>query len=277
MTNLPTLQDFSKGSISKAVVKEALTHPITLYPSVMAVLCGVAGVLFTSPAWLLVAGGCLLASTGGAVVNYCFRFDSFGKQYLNNLSQSMLQQKDNLINSLKSELLSCESIDSDRSGQGLSQFSTAKEKYADVKEELGKKLNSGELMYGRFMGSVEQVYLGILDNLREVVGILHGLPDAEGNEQNLRKAFDKTNDENERRQIGAILKRSDLRRNQLKKADALLARNEEAITELESTMITVSEMKTEERLSEVDHEESIKQLKEIAQRVSSLYEDKDNL
>jgi hypothetical protein len=277
MAELPTIKDFSKESINKAVITEALTHPTSLYPGVVTVLCGVAGLAFASP-WLVGASaGMLLVSAGSCVVNYFFRYESIGQNYLEKLSQSMVSQKEDLINSLKSDLTECKEVDEGRCERGIEQFSTAKEKYAEVKEILSKKLGGGELMYGRFMGLVEQVYLGILDNLREIVSILKGLPDTEGDETKLRKALDKTSDENEKRQINALLKRFELQRTQLRKADELLARNEEAITQLEETMVAVSAMKTEDRFSDVDHEEAIRQLKDIAQRVSTLYDSGENL
>jgi hypothetical protein len=277
MANIPTIRDFSKESINKAVISEALTHPASLYPGVITVLCGLSGILFASP-WLLGASaGMFLVGAGSCVVNYCFRYETIGRQYIERLAHSMLRQKEDIINSLKSDLSECREVDEGRCERGIDQFTLAKEKYSEVKEILSKKLGGGELMYGRFMGSVEQVYLGILDNLREIVGILRGLPDTEGNQERLQKAFNKTTDENDKRQISALLKRFDLRQAQLKKVDEFLARNEEAITQLEETAVTVSSMKTEERFSDVDHEDAIRQLREMAQRVSTLYDTGDNL
>jgi hypothetical protein len=272
MTNLPALQDYSKESINKAVVKEAITHPLSMYPGVMSVLCGVAGALFASPVVLGAAGVCFLVGAGSVVANYCFRYESVGQQYLVNLSKNMLEHRENLINSLKPDLTQCDPVDPERCRQGLEQFSLAKEKYLEITETLTHKLDGGELMYGRFMGLVEQVYLGLLDNLREIVEILQGIPDTEGDPKRLQKKLEQTEDENESRKLKALLKRFDLRNSQLKKVDELLARNEEAITELESTMVAVSSIKTDNKLADVDHEEAIQQLRGIAQRVTTSYE-----
>jgi hypothetical protein len=282
--NLPSLKDFSKESINKAVVREALTYPLTMFPGVLAVLCGLAGTLFASPALLVAAGGCALTGAGCAVVNYCFRYEAVGRDYLESLSRSMLQEKENLINSLKPDLLSCDSIDQNRCRQGLDQFTLAKEKYAEVKEILAKKLSEGELMYGRFLGSVEQVYFGMLDNLREIVNILQGLPDplqgfpldSDVSEERLQEALNLATTEAAKRQVVAILKRFELREKQLQKVDDYLATNEEAITALEATIVAVSSMKTGTRLSDGDHEEAIEQLKSIAQRVYTTYDNKSD-
>ena len=274
MTDLPTLRDFSKESINKAVIKEALTHPAAMYPGVFAALCGLAGALFASPVLLVTAGGMAVAGVSSMVVNYCFRYDQVGRRYLENISRRMLQQRENLVNSLEPDLRRCKEIDDfcyeKECNQGLNQFSLAKEKYEEVLVILRKKLSEGELMFGRFMASIEQVYLGILDNLREMIGVIEGMPDAEGDPRELLRYLEKVQDENERRRVKAILKRFELRSAQLNKVAELLARNEEAITELESTIIVVSSMRTDPRLSDMDHEEAISQLKSIAERVSTL-------
>jgi DNA repair exonuclease SbcCD ATPase subunit len=276
MTNLPTLKDFSKESISKAVFSEAATHPGSLYPGVLTVLLGVSGALFSSPLLIGASAGMLLMGAGSFVVNYCFRYDTIGKKYIQSLSDSMLSHKEDLIDSIQADLSECET-ETDRCEQGIEQFHSAEEKYTEVKDVLSRKLGGGELMYGRFMGSIEQVYLGILDNLREMVTLIKSLPEAEGDEAKLKKDLEKVRDENKKRQISALLKRFDLRNTQLNKIDELLARNEEAITQLEETSVAVSSMKTEERFSDVDHEEAIQQLKDMAKRISALYDSGDNL
>lgn len=279
--DLPTPKDFSKESIKKTVVKEALTHPATMYPGVIATLCGLAGILFSSPMLLVAAGGAAVAGAGSIVINYCFRYESVGKQYIETLSRRVLQQKENLVNSLVPDLDRCRKLDQGRYSQqcnlGLYQFNQSKQKYDEVKEILNKKLNGGELLYGRFMGTVEQVYLGVLDNLREIVNAVETMPDAIGSREQLETALNLAGSEPAKRQIQAMLSRHDLKDTQMQKVDSLLATNEEAITELERTIIAATSMKSDSRLSEVSHDEAIDQLKQVAERVYSLNQPKSDL
>jgi hypothetical protein len=271
---LPTPKDFSRESIKKTVVKEALTHPATMYPGVIATLFGLAGLLFASPVLLVAAGGMAVAGASSIVVNYCFRYESVGRQYIEALSTRVLQQKENLVNSLVPDLEKCkqlgQGIFSQQCLTGLYQFNQAKTNYDEVKEILQKKLRGGELLYGRFMGTVEQVYLGVLDNLREIVNTIETMPDVAGSREQLETVINLASSEPAKRQIQAMLSRHDLRDAQMQKVESLLATNEEAITELERTIIAATSMKSDSRLSEVSHEEAIDQLKQVAERVYSM-------
>lgn len=270
MGELPTLKDFSKASISKAVIKEALTHPASLFPGVFAILCGLSGALFSSPLLLAASAGIFLTGASSFIVNYCFRYNSLGRRYLAGLSRSIIDQKAHLINNLQSDLSECLSIDEARCQQGIDQFSAVKQKYIDIKDLLSAKLSDSELLYEQFIGSVEQVYLSVLDNLREIIGIMQGLPDDEGPSR-ITKSNGQETSEAEQRQIAAISRRRELRLAQLEKLDALLAKNEEALTQLEEAAVAISSMRTEGRFSENDPEESIRQLKDIAQRATAMY------
>lgn len=271
MAELPTLKDFSKESINKAVIKEALTHPASLFPGVLTILCGLSGALFSSPLLLGASAGIFLTGASSFIVNYCFRYNSLGRRYLESLSQSIIDQKASLIDSLQSDLSGCLSIDENRCQQGIDQFSAVKQKYTEIKHLLSAKLNDSELLYERFVGSVEQVYLSVLDNLREIIGIMQGLPDDEDPSKRIGRPKGEKPDEAEQRQIAAISKRHELRLAQLKKVDNLLAKNEEALTQLEEAAVAISSMRTEEKFSEIDPEESIRQLKEIAQKATTMY------
>jgi hypothetical protein len=220
---------------------------------------------------LAASAGILLTGASSFIVNYCFRYDSIGRRYLESLSQSIIDQKASLINSLQSDLSSCLGIDEDRCQQGIDQFSAVKQKYTDIRHLLSTKLSDSELLYERFVGSVEQVYLSVLDNLREIIGIMQALPDDEEVPTLTTKSEGREASEAEQRQIAAISKRHELRLAQLKKVDDLLAKNEEALTQLEEAAVAISSMRTEGRFSESDPEESIRQLKEIAQRATAMY------
>ena len=79
MTEPPTLKDFSKESINKAVIKEALTHPASLFSGVLTLLFGLSGGLFSSPLLLGASAGAFLIGASSLIVNYCFRYDSLGQ------------------------------------------------------------------------------------------------------------------------------------------------------------------------------------------------------
>ena len=59
--------------------------------------------------------------------------------------------------------------------QAISQFQDVQEKIVNFRDVLGKKLSPQEMTFSRYMGSAEQVYLSVLDNLDKMATILESI------------------------------------------------------------------------------------------------------
>jgi|AGTN01.3.fsa_nt_gi hypothetical protein len=67
----PTADDFTGGAISGAVLKDALTHPATIYPAALSILSVAWSMMINpSPASVAAAVGFLVVSGGSIVYNY---------------------------------------------------------------------------------------------------------------------------------------------------------------------------------------------------------------
>lgn len=267
----PTLSDFSQKAIQRAIRNEALCHPVTLYSGVTAALAALSWASFGVPSFLWAAFGSAVVSLGSLIVNYCFRDRTLGETYIRRLNERFSQRKQEVLHSLFSDLQACANIPGaqEHVAQGLEQFTKTKQSYDNLREVLEQNLGAHGLDYGRMWGASEQAYLGVLDNLRQVVTILKSLTalDTDYIEQRLRQlaALSRLADADKREQV-TLLKRRSVYEEQLQKVNDILTRNEEAITGIEEATAAVVAMGTDDTFADVDPETSIKQLRELAEK-----------
>ena len=269
----PLVEDFSKKSVSGAVLNTALQHPATIFPGALG-LVGIFGLLVLGPsAWLIsLAAGGLCVGTGNCIFNFFFRGDAIAKEYIQKLQERLEDYKQQLRDSAREEFEMLEqcSFASAYVGQGLQQFDMIHEKFENLKEILQSKMNTSELAFTTYFGTAEQVYLAVLDNLKSAALILKSIKSIDNNGyiknrlKDLKKIAQPTPaDQNE---IETLNKRKEIYDKKMEEVNALLTQNEEAMTELDATSSALASVKTSESLSSVDVETAMKELGELAKR-----------
>ncbi len=268
---LPTLEDFSGRAVKKAVRSESLFHPVSLYSSSLGLLSGLGWYLFDMSMLAAGMGALLCLGAGMAVVNMFFRRDIIARQYLDRLSARFAQERAGLLQTISSDLEKCSHIKgAEHYGKQAQQQSVfIKEKYDKFRTMLDQKLKRGELTYARFLGAAEQVYLGGLDTLRQVVVLLESVstidPDyiAKRLAELERVAAPDPADE---REYATLKKRLDLMEQQLKQVNSLLTDNEESMTIMNESIATVAQMRTGGDLASMGLETAMEDLQELAGR-----------
>ena len=266
----PKIADFSKEAVQKAVLKEGLTHPLTLFPPALGILSGLAGVLFSYPLLLGVAIGAGLVGVGNGIINIFLRNDALAGRYLKTLNARQEEHESWILESLKTDLEKCRSIKGaeEYALRGVQQFEKCRIKYQNVEDLLSGKLNVAEVTYGRFISAARQVHLSVLDNLRRIAAILRsaGTIDHEYIRERLKALKGKKNPtEADQKESAALKERWMLLKKQYEQAGQLLAANEEAMTRLEETTSQIALMETEGRFASTDFETAITYLQELAQ------------
>jgi len=150
---------------------------------------------------------------------------------------------------MQKELVECKSIQGVEhfAAQGAEQFTRIREKFENLREILAQKLNTGELTYGRYFGTAEQVYLSVLDNLRDVVNLLNSVSSIDADYINSRLyelSKHKNPTEADKQEVETLNERKQLRESQSQKVDVLLTLNEKAMTQIDQTTAAIAEMKT---------------------------------
>lgn len=265
----PKLQDFSQAAIQRQIVRQGLSHWLTLYPPALALPLGFAAYLFNTPLLYLGLLGGLTVGLGSAIVNIFFRGETLSARYLQQLAEGTQAQKALFLESLRRNLAQAQRITGAESSaeQGLEQFERMRAKFDKLGSLLATRFQQGELSYGRFLGAAEQVYLGGLDNLQRVAALLESVGGIDLAYIDKRLAsLDKPDSEADRKEREALVRRQRLRSEQLARVDELLAGNEEALTALEETTAAVAAMSTDTALARGDFETAIAQLQQVAAR-----------
>ena len=152
--------------------------------------------------------------------------------------------------------------------QPLEQLRLLRSKLDTLATVLQRRLDAGELTYGRYLGSSRQVYLAALDNLHEVALI-------EGSRSDKDEAYvarrireievDGVNDR-ERAEYDSLVARRTLADNQQRKVEAWLAENERAMAVLDNTIAALTDTRTRAGMAGVSADEAIRELEELAAR-----------
>jgi len=277
---LPDLADFSVSAIRQAIQQESLLHPLTLYPSALGLLSGLAALLYQMPLLFAGMGGLLAVGAASSVVNYFFRKDAISQKYLGLLSKRFAKQRQHLLKTLERDLHTCSEMKGLKryAQQGHKQFSKIEHKYKKLHSLLNQKFKTTELTHGSYLGAAEQVYLSVLDNLVSIVSLMQGIGsiDPEYIKQRHRQLEKLEHiDEADEREFKTLKKREKLRTKQMLQVNKLLTDNEESMTVLDETIAAIAALETGNGLASVDLETAMEHLQELAGR-TSMYNKKTN-
>jgi hypothetical protein len=265
----PRTDEYLPEAIRKAVVQTGIKHPGTIYPISMGISAGVVGALFNIPLLMGAALGLALIGPAWAVLQIFFRHELLGSRYLESLHHRQKQYEVHLIGNIEAGLKACARTKGLKpmASTAITQLKSIRIKLANVQELLGMKLHTNEISYGRFLGAAEQVSMSVMDNLNAVVSILKSAAsiDPDYVRTRLQELTAKQGSGSEERdQQKSLQERLDLWNSQLKKVNKLIARNEEAMTEMERISAEIAQWQTDRKFSGSDFESAIKQLHALA-------------
>jgi hypothetical protein len=240
-----------------SVIKAALTHGLTWAAAATVVALEAGFIAWFQPSLAMTAaalglGVALLALWLPLLV----RSEAFAKGMMRLPEEFEAEQREKLkILTSDFEELAFE--------QGGAQLRLLKEKIDNLAEVLKRRLNAGELTYGRYLGMAEQVYLSALDNLHESAVALRSIstidPDyIEGRLDELRSNRSPTSDQE--REFTALQSRSALFAKQRQRVDGLIAQNEAALTVLDKTASALAETKMSKGHADMDAESAMAEL-----------------
>jgi hypothetical protein len=151
--------------------------------------------------------------------------------------------------------------------EGGEQVRMLRQKYRNLAEVLGRRLDAGELTYRRYLGMAECVYLAAVENLQDVAITLRSISTIDPAAlrlkiEDLKKEMDFPVPE----AIRAIEDRRKLYEEQRQQVAKLLSQTEAAMTALDHTAAALARTRTSKGLAELGIEEAMKDLEELAGR-----------
>lgn len=255
--------DFSRDAVKKAVLRSSVEHPAVVYPAAIGIL-GVLGVALLGGSALLL--GVLIGGLGVAglawLSQYWLRRDYFSSLYVKRVLAAMKQQQTEKIGKLK---ISLEQLNAN---DARHQFERLEEKYTTLTQLVNQKFETGELIHARFLGIVEQVFLGAIDNLQKMAHLIKSNQSIDVNfiQQRLEKSRAGSDDSAIKREMATLQSRLDIYNDQLRKISTLMIDNEEAMTQIDLTMHAVTESEGANNQATLDLESAMNELQHLATR-----------
>ncbi|MGN7610549.1 hypothetical protein ACQZV8_00505 [Magnetococcales bacterium HHB-1] len=154
--------------------------------------------------------------------------------------------------------------------QGIQQLHMLREKLSSLTEVMQRRLQAGELTYGRYLGSAEQVYLAAVDNLHDIAVALKSVStiDEDYIKQRLGELHHNQDDVEtlDQNEIETLKKRAELLKSQQKKIRYLVTQNETAMTVLDKTATALADTKTQSGHATMGVQEAMAELEVLAKQ-----------
>ena len=265
----PKIDEYLPGAIQKAVFDAGMKHPAVIYSIAAGAGSGFIGWLFEMPIFYLFALIGVLSGSIWAAAQIFFFHEKIGAGYIKCLNERQKEYEQYTRNAIRKGLEECKDIKGfeDFSEQGIEQFNSIRIKLANIKELLEMKIGINEFTFSRFQAAADQVSLSVLDNLKDMVSILKSAGSIDSDYirkclHALAKRKDQVKDDISRK--AALKKRLWLWKEQVQKVNILLAKNEEALTEMEKISAAVAKWHTDGRFADTDFESALSRLRELA-------------
>ena len=264
--------DFSREATKKAVLRAALENPLTMYSTGVGLLGSLAVGLFGTVAAPVAVGGLGLGLASG-LFSYFVRGGALADRHVKELYEELQRQRQALMTRLEKSLKDLAKNASGEVGtqadQGAKQFTMAGQRFESLKRTLDDKLNPGELTYSRYLGASEQVYLSVLDNLSVSAALLKSVsaidPRYIASRKKALKALSSP-PEADRKELKTLEERELLLRENLDKVNELMARNEEAITNMDKLGVALAELRTGPGGAAEDLDTAIQEMEQLAKQ-----------
>jgi hypothetical protein len=264
--------DFSQGAIQKAVQGKIIQNPVSVYSIAIGTVGAIAaGILFPSLLLVICSIGIITFGLFSMIINFALRKNIFETKHLAYLNKLLDKQKQQVLSRLKREL---KKLSSDKglkvySDQAVQQFEKIRTKFDNFKRILSEKFDSTEITYGRFFGTTEQLYLSVLDNLEDIMnslGTISNIDDGYIKERMNYLSGLTSPEDADKREMDTLTTRKELKRKSLERVNELLTLNEEAMTQIDLSMSTISQTKTKMGRASIDMEVARQDLEELINR-----------
>lgn len=262
---VPTVHDFAKPAIKRALKRHAFNHGTTRYSVVFFLLSILAGGFFGFSQFVFTMAvatfgfGCL-----AWVYLYFVQAGNFELRYVERLQRAIQSETERKRERVKQDLTEhgCP--------EGAKQVDKLQAKFESLTELLADKLDTSELTYNRYFGIAQEVFLSGLDNLTSIVAKLKSISEIDERHINKRLKLLEESDKQDlevEKEKDTLRSRLAMRKNQLEFIKKLMLENEEAMTQLDSTTIAIANIDTIRGEAEIDMENSMAFLVEITERV----------
>lgn len=262
---IPTSRDFAPQAIKNALLRYANNHwifrysiPLFLGSILFSVLFG-----FSYFKFLLILSifGIGLSSW---IINFFVRSDKFKISYVEQLNNLIKEHTEQKLKELRENL---KKHKDNQAARQLEQFIKKIEILIDI---LKHKFDEDSLTFQRYYGIAQEVYLSGIDNLSDILMAHKTIESIDLNYINDRiNAIGAKNQTGNavKKELDALHRSLESHKEQEIKIQDLIAENEMALSQMDETTISISEIsKSKDRQAQIDMENSMKALSELKER-----------
>ncbi|MGB0748333.1 MAG: hypothetical protein ACPGO3_06275 [Magnetospiraceae bacterium] len=251
--------NLSDASVKKAVLNRTLTHPVSLYSTVLGILGVTGAVLFGSGPALVGGGVALGVGLGTWIVNYFFRHDRLANDFVRAFYEEQKAEVAERPKRLRQQLQNQGFTDGD------AQMAKLQEKFEHLQRVLAAKFEPTELAFARYLGIAEQVYLSALDNIQHEATRFESIRTIDPEYLGEKLSMLELKGAPEAEKV-PLLERLSLRDTVLDSVQQGLLTNERALTTLDTTSVKVAAVKTKGKQATLDLDTAMAELKSLAER-----------
>ena len=228
-------------------------------------MAGAGAVIFGAETLMLVSSiGLLGAGVSSFGYNYFVRKEHHEAKYLEKLQKDLERQNKKKLNDLKKNLSNEFQNGQKFAQQGNSQIEKAQDKINAFLEVLREKFRESSITHRRYVGSVENVYGSLLDNLKKVVAILRASDTINLSDIKSRIAEIQDSDTNaDTKERETLQERKATLEKNLNVIDELLSQNEKALTTIDKVTSELSMIDTSTKDTTGTIEDGIEDLEDL--------------
>ncbi|MDJ0849962.1 MAG: hypothetical protein QNK04_16455 [Myxococcota bacterium] len=257
----------TRDSMQRAVWQRSVRSREALAGGGVALAALGAGVAVGGPISYALAGAAALAGFGGWAFSFFARRLEHVRCHVEEIHARRERLRLEELGRIRATLwdLAQAGEGADHAARGLEQFQRVHSRQETFTQLLAKKLEVGELTYGRYVGAVDEAYGAIIANLSAVVDRLRS---ARGSDAELLRERLRSLEQSGDGGAGVLRERLELRKGLFDEVAARLAQNETAIAALEHTTARVARMADLERPRAPEVDRVIRDLEDLAELAS---------
>jgi len=253
------------------VLARSLKHPLTVIPAVVGGAGAAAFTLFHAglAAEVLAISGLALGFSS-AVFHAAFRGERFRNADLERHAEAIREANKRARRQLEREIEIGRDVEGcqDLVEQALNQLDRLQATRKNIEAILRDKLNEGEVTFGRYAASAESILSSIETNLRAVATRFKSLKsiDTEAAKEGIRRLQRKAElSVEDQKELKAFQDRLALLKDEQARIASIVKANEEAITQLDQTIVAIAGMKTG-KADATDLSGAVRDLEDLADR-----------
>lgn len=267
------LSDMTKDAIDVAVLKMAATSPLTIFPILGSLLLVAFWVIFEATLAVGIIGvGIAILGIVNIVLSTTARKQSLTNVYFKKLRAASEEKA-------RQELAEIIEFLAERNfEQGSLQVSKLDGSMKSFEKVLNRKFEPHEFAHARYHRVAEQVFLGALENLREIVTTIEAIdsidPDyIQGRMGELERVCNDNDGltDTQYEEVETLKERWQIREDGFAKIDGLLLLNEKAMTELEKIASNIASTKTTGEDVEAELAKNIKKLNDLGREAQETW------